>query len=332
MIRRRRRVTSRRWAATRIPIYRLGGVGGASNRHGRVRRASHRATGADRPAGHTRRDGGVIPSRSHLDRCPGGGRPRGPWRGGLVARGGRVAAVSRVTRLMITPPPAVGLTTNTGDRVFAIAPDGTRIAYIGGPAWQLYTQGLDQVEPTLLAASPATRRGPFFSPDGTWVGYFVGNDRPEKDSGDRWTRNRPLWARRDASGGELGTGRRHGLRDRQSGDGPLARGGRRRGAETADTPRRRGWRVQSPLARVPARRARGAVYDPGQKGGPVRSPRGGARSSNGPAQGHAAGSPQRAVCRVGAHRLRRRQRPPGDCVRCRAPGDEGHPRTGGATY
>ena len=91
----------------------------------------------------------------------------------------RVAGASRpsprVTRLMITPPPSVGLTTNTGDRVFAIAPDGTRIAYIGGPAWQLYTQGLDQVEPTLLAASPATRRGPFFSPDGTWVGYFVGN-------------------------------------------------------------------------------------------------------------------------------------------------------------
>ena len=57
----------------------------------------------------------------------------------------------------------------------AISPDGTRFVFrMRAPSGipQLATQLLDQAMPTLLAGTE-NARGPFFSPDGDWIGFFA---------------------------------------------------------------------------------------------------------------------------------------------------------------
>jgi serine/threonine-protein kinase len=79
----------------------------------------------------------------------------------------------RVTRLMITASSGAEFTVNTGDRVLAISPDGTHLVYVGNAArWQLFVRPLDRLEATPLSDGREAVRGPFFSPDGRWVGYF----------------------------------------------------------------------------------------------------------------------------------------------------------------
>ena len=67
---------------------------------------------------------------------------------------------------------------NTFDANIAISRDGQHVAYIAGdPGIQdyrlarLYLRALDTLEPTLLSESA---RGPFFSPDGQWIGFVDG--------------------------------------------------------------------------------------------------------------------------------------------------------------
>lgn len=59
----------------------------------------------------------------------------------------------------------------------AISPDGKRVVYIGyeGDASRLFLQELDQMEATPLPGTEGAV-GPFFSPDGLWVGYFAGDE------------------------------------------------------------------------------------------------------------------------------------------------------------
>ena len=85
----------------------------------------------------------------------------------------------RVTRLTIMPPSAASLIVNPGDRAMAISPDGTRLAYIGRSGGQLYVRALNELEPTRFDEVRGGVRGPFFSPDGQWIG-FVANEELEK--------------------------------------------------------------------------------------------------------------------------------------------------------
>ena len=79
-----------------------------------------------------------------------------------------------LTRLMITASSGAEFTVNVGDRVLAISPDGRRVVYVGNAArWQLFVRPLDRLEPAPLTDGREAVRGPFFSPDGRWVGYFV---------------------------------------------------------------------------------------------------------------------------------------------------------------
>jgi Tol biopolymer transport system component len=63
-----------------------------------------------------------------------------------------------------------------GRQAFAISPDGTKIIYVAdkGGSYQLYLRELDGHD---AQAVPDTENAysPFFSPNGVWVGFFVGN-------------------------------------------------------------------------------------------------------------------------------------------------------------
>ncbi len=86
-------------------------------------------------------------------------------------------AVWQVTRPAETPrpvvrsslplPSGVGLT-GTGRPAVALSSDGTRLVYSANQ--QLYLRAMDQTEATPIRGTE-NARGPFFSPDGEWVGF-----------------------------------------------------------------------------------------------------------------------------------------------------------------
>jgi len=58
----------------------------------------------------------------------------------------------------------------------AVSPDGTRVVYVAAQkdTAQLYLRRLDRFETTPIAGTEGAT-GPFFSPDGEWVGFFAGD-------------------------------------------------------------------------------------------------------------------------------------------------------------
>src|SRR5262249_15556935 len=83
------------------------------------------------------------------------------------------AAPRTVTRLMV--PLAEGDAFTTGPAAsLALSPDGTRLAYVAVSG--LYLRALDHLGATQIASVDArglsSARGPFFSPDGRWVGFW----------------------------------------------------------------------------------------------------------------------------------------------------------------
>ena len=73
----------------------------------------------------------------------------------------------QVARFVLTAPPSEPV--NLRDPV-AISPDGQRVVYTTGAPSQLYVRELDQLVGTRLAGTEGARV-PFFSPDGTWIGF-----------------------------------------------------------------------------------------------------------------------------------------------------------------
>jgi len=81
----------------------------------------------------------------------------------------------RVSRMTIAPPNGQTLSANTADRFIAIAPDGAHLAFLvfrGPQSNRLLVKAMDQLEPTEFKGLGDTLRGPFFSPDGAWIGFF----------------------------------------------------------------------------------------------------------------------------------------------------------------
>jgi serine/threonine-protein kinase len=103
--------------------------------------------------------------------------------GGLVAGAGVWLATRpsppRVSRTTITPPDSARLTITSVSRDLAIAPDGTRLVYVGVNDTQLIVRALDQFEPTTLTDVGAPSH-PIFSPDGQWIAFFDGNTALKK--------------------------------------------------------------------------------------------------------------------------------------------------------
>ena len=94
---------------------------------------------------------------------------------GLAGWNLRPLPAGRTTRFEIIPPDSAPLEiTNTLSDV-AVSPDGTRIVYTATAARNLWVRTLDQIEPVELVTLGQTRN-PFFSPDGTQVGFHVQGD------------------------------------------------------------------------------------------------------------------------------------------------------------
>ena len=81
--------------------------------------------------------------------------------------------VGAVTRLSITLPEGHQLTF-PNMLPFAISPDGSAVAFValGDGASQLFLRSLTETEPRLLGGTEGAR-GPFFSPDSKWIGFFA---------------------------------------------------------------------------------------------------------------------------------------------------------------
>ena len=56
----------------------------------------------------------------------------------------------------------------------AVSPDGRQLAYCTNEG--LHVRSMDQLEARLLTGTEEYPNGPFFSPDGQWIGYFSGAD------------------------------------------------------------------------------------------------------------------------------------------------------------
>ena len=95
---------------------------------------------------------------------------------GLAIRGlmpSRSSDTQPVRRFVMGLPPTMPLALGSGPAI-ALSPDATRLVYAtrrGGKS-QLYIRNMDDLEPTPI---PGTEEGlgPFFSPDGNWLGFFA---------------------------------------------------------------------------------------------------------------------------------------------------------------
>ena len=76
-------------------------------------------------------------------------------------------------RSVVTAPPSEAVATGGSNRDLAISPDGSRVVYTTGSPPQLYVRPVDQLEGMPLRGTEGAR-GPFFSPDGNWVGFADG--------------------------------------------------------------------------------------------------------------------------------------------------------------
>jgi Tol biopolymer transport system component/tRNA A-37 threonylcarbamoyl transferase component Bud32 len=81
-------------------------------------------------------------------------------------------AIKPVTRFVLTLPPTQQLpSVGTGSNL-ALSPDGTQLAYVAatGSTQQLYLRPVDSLESKPLPGTDGAV-GPFFSPDGQWIGF-----------------------------------------------------------------------------------------------------------------------------------------------------------------
>jgi DNA-binding SARP family transcriptional activator/Tol biopolymer transport system component len=81
-----------------------------------------------------------------------------------------------LVRFTLEFPPGQQMADAVGGTTIAVSPDGSHLVYVGwGPQGnQLFLRSMDRVEALPI---PHTRRAhlPFFSPDGKWLGFVMGN-------------------------------------------------------------------------------------------------------------------------------------------------------------
>ena len=90
----------------------------------------------------------------------------------LLSRGEPAPALTRATiTLPVAQAPAPGL---TAQPVMALSPDGRRIVYVAGApgSYRLFLRAIDQFEAVAIPGTDGAH-GPFFSPDGNSIGFFI---------------------------------------------------------------------------------------------------------------------------------------------------------------
>jgi serine/threonine-protein kinase len=81
-----------------------------------------------------------------------------------------------VSRFVVDVPELRRGSLTYGGNSFVLSPDGTRFAYVGSTAsggTRLWVRDRDDLTPRALDGTDGAD-GPFFSPDGRWIGYFAG--------------------------------------------------------------------------------------------------------------------------------------------------------------
>jgi eukaryotic-like serine/threonine-protein kinase len=80
-----------------------------------------------------------------------------------------------VTRTVINLPPGQQLAGLDSGPAVAVSPDGTQLAYVArqGGVQQLYLRATDSLDAKPIPGTEGAVN-PFFSPDGQWLGFFVG--------------------------------------------------------------------------------------------------------------------------------------------------------------
>ena len=97
---------------------------------------------------------------------------RAPWRPLPVSAPLRLEATLGTDASLVIADSASAPTGNAA----VVSPDGSQLAFVAGPrggAPRLYVRRLDQLTATPLAGTE-NAVGPFFSPDGQWLGFFGG--------------------------------------------------------------------------------------------------------------------------------------------------------------
>jgi len=91
-----------------------------------------------------------------------------------------ITAPLRITRTVAALPPGASLAVLVPPNSVALSPDGTRLAYVveRDKRTQIFLQALDELDPKPVAGTE-DGYGPFFSPDGRWLG-FTGQGRLKK--------------------------------------------------------------------------------------------------------------------------------------------------------
>jgi serine/threonine-protein kinase len=118
--------------------------------------------------------------------------PRGSWRRAIplglaaIVLTGTTAAimwnmrpqtVAPIVRFSIVLPERQQFAQRS--KVFAVSPDGSRIAYVAAGG-QLFLRSLDDMKARPIPGTDLDAFGPFFSPDGQWIGFFSFQDRTLK--------------------------------------------------------------------------------------------------------------------------------------------------------
>jgi serine/threonine-protein kinase len=93
----------------------------------------------------------------------------------VIWRPWRAASPVAPVRVSVELGADVSLASNIqGNSALAISPDGSVVAFVGQKdgASQIYVRRLDQLQASPLAGTKGAI-GPFFSPDGRWIGFFA---------------------------------------------------------------------------------------------------------------------------------------------------------------
>jgi Tol biopolymer transport system component len=89
----------------------------------------------------------------------------------LLTRGETGSAPQPRARFTLDLPPGASLNIDGPGNSLALSPDGSRLAYVGGPSARLFVRHLDSLTPQPLAGTEQANN-PVFSPDGRWIAFF----------------------------------------------------------------------------------------------------------------------------------------------------------------